>query len=297
MHVPVMLNEMIQALRPSSPGIYLDGNLGAGGYSKALLDNSCPDGIVVGVDLDSQAVEACKMRLSEYGDRFKAVHGGYHEAGEILKDLGINSINGAVLDLGLSLDQLEDAERGFSFKHPGPLDMRFDESEGANAIELLKRLSVKELEHILSTYGEERYSKKLAKGIRDAVNRGLIKTALDLAELITKLMPGPRGKIHPATRTFQALRIAVNGELENLDTGLRNIPSYILPEGRFCVVSYHSLEDRLVKLAFKSLKREGWNLVTESPLTPSDGEKRSNPRSRSAKMRVIEAGYKVVGQI
>jgi 16S rRNA (cytosine1402-N4)-methyltransferase len=219
------------------------------------------------------------------------VHGGFQEAGRILMDLGIAAIDGAVLDLGLSSEQLDDPERGFSFRFDGPLDMRFDTTSEEGVLDLLERISVNKLEEILATYGEERYYKKLARGILEARRRGALSTTQDLANVVSRILAGRRGKIHPATRTFQALRIAVNRELENLSRALIDIPPLLKPGGRFCVVSYHSLEDGAVKRSFRDRKKDPqrWVIVTPKPMRPSIEEMKSNPRSRSARMRVLEA--------
>lgn len=292
LHIPVLLTEMLQAIQPKSGGTYLDGTLGAGGYSEAILQGSEPDGRVVALDLDPRAVERACDRLEAYGDRFTAIHSGFHDVREVLESLGIAGLDGAVLDLGLSSDQLEDPTRGFSFRMEGPLDMRFDTSAAEDLMEYLKNISAKKLEEILATYGEERYCRKLARGILLARDRGVLSTTGDLAAVVTRVLGGRRGKIHPATRTFQALRIAVNRELENLDTALEEIPSLLNPGGRFCVVSYHSLEDRAVKWSFRERyrqDRERWLVHAPSPVRPSQDEVRGNPRARSARMRVLEA--------
>jgi len=282
---------MLQALRPRAGGVYLDGTLGAGGYSEAILQASEPDGTVVGLDLDRRAVERAKRRPAPFRDRFHGIRGGFHEAREILSSLGITRINGAVLDLGLSSDQLEDPGRGFSFRMEGPLDMRFDMDSGEPLLERLKRMSSKQLEEILSTYGEERFSRKIARGIITARDQGKLITTGDLARVVAGRVRRGRSRIHPATRTFQALRIALNREMENLETALEEVPSLLDPGGRFCVVSYHSLEDRRVKVSFRERKKdpERWNLITPKPIRPTEEEKRANPRSRSARMRVLEA--------
>jgi 16S rRNA (cytosine1402-N4)-methyltransferase len=291
LHIPALLSEIIEALAPHPGGVYLDGTLGAGGYAEAILNASEPDGKVIGLDLDLAAIEETARRLASYGERFVAVHGGYHEAAAILDRLGVSAVDGAVLDLGLSSDQLEDPARGFSFRFEGPLDMRFDTSAGEDVLQYLRRISVKQLEEILATYGEERYCKKLSRGILEARDRGELKTTLDLAEVVSRLQGNRRGKIHPATRVFQALRIAVNRELENLAAALQDIPQLLAAGGRFCIVSYHSLEDRAVKHAFKDRAREKerWLIVTPKPVRPTVLETRTNPRARSARMRVLQA--------
>jgi 16S rRNA (cytosine1402-N4)-methyltransferase len=286
-----MLTEIIQFLRPHSSGVYLDGTLGAGGYTEEILRQSQPDGMVIGLDLDSQAIARTRQRLAEYGARFLAAHAGFHEAKKIVEDLDISAIDGAVLDLGLSSEQLEDPKRGFSFKSAGPLDMRFDSAAGQPLVDYLSSISTQELEKILSTYGDERYYRKLARGILQARDRGKLETTEDLAGVVIRIIGARRGKIHPATRTFQALRIAVNRELENLATALEGIPTLLKPGARFCIVSYHSLEDRAVKLSFRERKKQPdrWLVLTSRPIRAAAEEIKQNPRARSARMRVLEA--------
>jgi len=290
LHTPAMLQEMLQAVRPRRGGVYLDGTLGACGYSKGILEESSPDGFVVGIDLDPEAIRRAPERLEGYQGRFRVVHGGFHQAKHILESLGISAVDAAVVDLGLSSDQLDDSRRGFSFRFDAPLDMRFDTSSEETLRELLDHISVKQLEGILSTYGEERYFRKLARGILLARDQGKLDTTQDLASVVSRLMGRRRGKIHPATRTFQALRIALNREMENLSTALSEVPDLIKPGGRFCVVSYHSLEDRQVKLSFRERKKDAgrWKVITPKPIGPGREEVRANPRARSAKMRVLE---------
>lgn len=246
---------------------------------------------MIGLDLDLGAIESARSRLEAFGARFTGVHAGFHEVANVLESRGIAALDGAVLDLGLRSGQVDDPARGFSFRFEGPLDMRFDTAGGERALDLLRRISAKQLEEILATYGEERYCKKLSRGILAAIDRGTVETTLDLAELVNKLLGGRRGKIHPATRTFQALRIAVNRECENLDKALEDIPKFLAPGASLCIVSYHSLEDRAVKLAFREKKRDKarWALVTPRPIRPSVEEIRSNPRARSARLRVLTA--------
>ncbi|MGO9119156.1 MAG: 16S rRNA (cytosine(1402)-N(4))-methyltransferase RsmH [Desulfomonilaceae bacterium] len=286
-----MLTEMIDYLRPCPHGVYLDGTLGAGGYAERILRASEPDGKVVGLDLDSEAVVRTKERLKEFETRFNGVHAGFHEAKTILKELGISAVDGAVLDLGISSEQLEDPKRGFSFRSDGALDMRFDNTAGQPLTEYLWSISTQELEQILSKYGEERYFRRLVKAILESRDRGKLRTAQDLAEVVSRSIGSRRGKIHPATRTFQALRIAVNRELDNLKIALEEIPLLLKTGGRFCVVSYHSLEDRAVKLSFKERKKQQnkWLVVTPKPIRPTAVEIKLNPRARSARMRVLEA--------
>jgi 16S rRNA (cytosine1402-N4)-methyltransferase len=289
LHVPVLLHEMLEALKPRSAGIYLDGTLGAAGYSEAILRASGPEGRVIGLDLDKNAVDRGKERLREFGDRFIGIHAGFQRAKEVLESLSIKALDGAVLDLGLSTDQLDDPDRGFSFRFSGPLDMRFDTDSGESLMELLDRISVKQLEEIISTFGDERYFRKVARAVTAARDRKELKTTQDLAEILKRALPKRRARIHPATRSFQALRIAVNKEMENLAVALNDIPETLAPGGCFCVVSYHSLEDRQVKHSFRERVKGRSSRFTGGgkPIRPEREEIERNPRSRSAKMRAI----------
>lgn len=289
---------MLDALRPKQRGVYLDGTLGAGGYAERILMASEPDGVVVGLDVDAGAIARTAERLARFGTRLVIRHAGFHDASEVLASVGIRGVDGAVLDLGLSSDQLADPARGFSFAMEGPLDMRFDTDSGCPLSAFLDGVSKKELERIIAVYGEERYARRIARGLVDARKRGGLHTTADLARLAARLAPKRQARIHPATRTFQALRIAVNRELENIERGLDVIPRLLNPGGRFCVVSYHSLEDRLVKKSFQDKRKDtlNWVVVTPRPIRPSADEVRSNPRARSAKMRVLEAAARGLEQ-
>ncbi len=290
MHVPVLLNEMIEWIDPSPNGVYLDGTLGRGGYSSRLLEATDPKGMVIAFDLDKRAVDKAKDRFSEYGARFTAIHAGFQDAKEVLEKMEIKTLNAAVLDLGLSSDQLEDPERGFSFQAPGPLDMRFNSEAGLTLWELISESSVKQLEEIILTYGEERYFRRISKAICSARDKGRLKTTEDLAEVIKGAVKRTEKRIHPATRTFQALRIAVNKEIQNLEQALEDIPEILAPGGKFCVISYHSIEDRAVKISFRERAKNSdkWRILTKKPMRPGQEEVRTNPRARSAKMRVLE---------
>ena len=266
MHVPVLLQEMLTHLRPRPDGIYLDGTLGAGGHSEAILQASEPEGQVVALDLDPLAVEAASSRLRSFGKRAILVHGGYHNAPEILGELGIGRIDGAILDLGLSSDQLEERDRGFSFQFNGRLDMRFDTTSGQTVAELLDSVSKEQLVEILWKFGDERHSRKIATAIIQARHRHELNTSSDLARIVMKVYGPKRHRIHPATRTFQALRIAVNRELENLQKGLNEIPELLNPGCRLCTISYHSLEDRMVSThsGKKVLRRQNGTSLLEN---------------------------------
>ncbi len=289
--MPALLDEVIELLEPTDGGIYLDGTLGYGGYSLSILMKSSPTGIVYGFDVDKSAIEVATMRLSEFGDRFRPVHCGYHEAPEALGSLGVSSVDGIALDLGLSSTQIDDPERGFSFRFEGPLDMRFDTESGLTLMEMLKTIRVSDLEKVLREYGEERFASRIAKAIVEASRKRTLKTTSDLADLTVRVIPGRRGKIHPATRTFQGLRIMVNRELDNLKSALETLPGLLKSGARLCVVSYHSLEDRLVKIAFREIAKssEKLRIVTPKPVRPTNEEARSNPRARSARLRALEA--------
>ena len=292
LHVPVLPNEMLQLVKPRAGGIYLDGTLGAGGYSEAILAASNPDSRVVALDLDPVAVERARVRLAGFGERFRAVQAGFQDAREILQSLGIDRVDGAVLDLGLSSDQLEAADRGFSFLRSGPIDMRFDPEAPEGLADLLNRVTEEELARMIAMYGEEKRSRRIARAILTAHRGGELKSTEDLARVIAKSVGFGSGKIHPATRTFQALRIAVNRELENLERAIEDIPTLLRPGGRFCVVAYHSLEDRRVKHSFRdraSSDRSKWALITKKAIKSSKDEIRANPRARSASLRALEA--------
>ena len=285
-HLPVLLDEVLQWLAPRPGAVLVDGTLGGGGHTRALAEKVRPDGLVVGIDRDHAAVEAAEKSLD--GLPVKLVQANYCDLPEVLDQLEIDAVDGVLLDLGLSSDQLADYERGFSFSADGPLDLRYDTLSGESAHRLLNRLSEEHLTQIFSTYGEERYSRRIARAIVTRRRRQPIETARELAELIRRSVPNnPHGeRIDPATRTFQALRIMVNDELKSLETALRRIPGRLRPGGRIAVISFHSLEDRRVKEAFRSDER--LKVLTAKPLGASDEEKAANPRSRSAKLRVAE---------
>lgn len=274
-------------------GWFLDGTLGAGGHTRLLLEAS-PDVRVLGLDRDPEALELARSRLTGFGERLRLVHAPFAEAPAVVAEQGVGPLAGALLDLGVSSMQLDRPERGFAFRHDGPLDMRMDPTQGETASELLQRVDEEELRGLLRTLGEERYARRIARGIVEARERGALPTrTTELAELVTAQVPRPRPgqrqRIHPATRTFQALRLAVNAELEQAEAGLRAICELLAPGGRVAVIAFHSLEDRIVKLAFRAGKRGGGlEILTKKPLRPSEAEVEGNPRARSAKMRVAE---------
>ena len=290
-----MLEEVLAWLRPRAGGLYLDGTIGAGGHSRGILEASEPDGRVIGLDRDAAAVAAARETLSAFGDRALIMQAGYREAAETVRDATARGLDGALLDLGVSSMQLDQAARGFSFMADGPLDMRMDQREPRTAADLVNRLPEKELARILFEYGEERYSRRIARAIIRRRETAPILTTLALVDVLRGTLPPTylHGRLHFATRTFQALRIAVNHELEDLGSSLRLVAGLLRPGGRFVVLSFHSLEDRIVKHTFRSLAGgvdAGFAVLTKRPIESSERECDENPRARSAKLRVIERG-------
>ena len=283
-HIPVLLDEIVQWLAPHPGGVFVDGTLGGGGHTRALAERVGPEGLVIALDRDPEAIARAEEGL--VGLPVKLVHGNFCDLPEVLRDLEIAAVDGVVLDLGMSSDQLADIERGFSFSATGPLDLRFDPSRGEPAWRLVNRLSAQHLADVIYRYGEERYSRRIAQEIVEQRRTKPIQTSADLAELVRRCVPAPRHgpRIDPATRTFQALRIAVNEELKALEIALRRIPDCLRHEGRMAVISFHSLEDRRVKEAFRDDPH--WEVLTKKPILPQPREIDENPRSRSAKMRV-----------
>jgi 16S rRNA (cytosine1402-N4)-methyltransferase len=282
-HRSVMPSEVIEALRPRPGGVYVDATLGLGGHTQALLD-AVPGVQVIGFDRDPDAVLSARDRLAAYGERVRVVHGRFGNLEDELGELGIVGIDGLVADLGVSSPQLDNPERGLSFRFSGPIDMRMDPDDGETALELIARSSQDELADIIYTLGEERRSRRVARCIKQAFERDELSTTVDLRRAVVRAV-GPRrvGGTDPATRTFQALRIAVNAELEELASILEHAPRVLRSGGVACFISFHSLEDRLVKRAFAH--REVWAPLTKKPLRPSDVEQEGNPRARSAKLR------------
>jgi 16S rRNA (cytosine1402-N4)-methyltransferase len=286
-HRPVLADEILEWLAPRAGAIIVDGTVGAGGHAALLASRLLPDGRLIGLDRDPAMLELARAVV--VGLPVSLYLSSYRDTHRSLEELGIRHVDGVLLDLGLSSDQLAWSNRGFSFGVDGPLDMRFDpNSDAPSAEDLVNGLSSEELARIFFEYGEERFSRQIARGIVEARQRERIHTTARLADLIRRSMPRPsrHGSIDPATRVFQALRIAVNQELEQLDTALGQIPDVLAPGGRFAVISFHSLEDRRVKNAFKTDTR--LNVLTKKPLTASARELAVNPRSRSAKLRVAE---------
>jgi 16S rRNA (cytosine1402-N4)-methyltransferase len=284
-HIPVLAAEVVELLRPQSGQTFVDGTLGGGGHARQLAQAVGPSGLVIGLDRDPAAVERSAERLR--GLPVRAIQANYSDLPEVLRQLEVPAVDGILLDLGLSSDQLADTSRGFSFHAEGPLDLRFDPSRGEPAWKLLERLSAEHLADLIYHYGEERYSRQVARRIVDERGRSPIRTARALAELVRRAVPvAKQERIDPATRTFQALRIAVNEELKWLEVALRRLPDCLRAGGRIGVISFHSLEDRLVKESFRADPRLA--LVTRRPVRPPEQEIAGNPRSRSARLRVAE---------
>ncbi len=285
-HVSVMLRETIEALAPRSGGVYADTTLGRAGHAEMILEASAPDGWLIGIDRDLRAIEEARPKLARFGARARLVHGEMAELSKIVADQGAERVHGVLADLGVSSPQLDVAERGFSFRLEGPLDMRMDTSRGETARELCERLREEQLADVIYELGEERKSRPIARSIKRAIAKEQLVTTLDLRRAVVSAIGPQRGKIDPATRTFQALRLAVNGELDQLTALLEQLPDVLEDHGRAAILSFHSLEDRLVKRAFRGDARLA--PLTKRPLVPSDDECRENPRARSAKLRTCE---------
>lgn len=297
-HKPVLLQEAVQSLNLKPDSVVLDGTLGSGGHSREILSLLGPRGLLISLDRDNDAVLRCAKHY-ERDERWVCRQSNFSDADDVLDLLKIEKLDGALLDLGFSSDQLESGERGFSFDRPGPLDMRMDASGGQTAADLLRDLTRYELEHLFVRFGEERWARKFAERICLVRSKTPIETTQDLVRVINEALPRaysyPAGKRppwarhHPATKVFQALRIAVNQELENLASALPKIFSRLKRGGRMSVISFHSLEDRIVKQQFKAwhIQKQG-ALIYKKPVEASDAEVNENPRSRSAKLRTIE---------
>jgi 16S rRNA (cytosine1402-N4)-methyltransferase len=306
-HDPVLAAEVLDHLAPRDHGVYVDGTAGLAGHATLILDRA-PGASLIAIDRDPSAVTASQRALARFGDRARVRHGAYGELPEILAELGIAKVDGILLDLGVSSPQLDVAERGFSFTRPGPLDMRMDPTSGRTALTLLRETFTDELAELIATFGEERHARKIARLIKEALAADRVHTTVDLAHVIAGAIPTieqRKSKIHPATRTFQALRIAVNGELAQLAQFLDGFPDLLVPGGRCAIISFHSLEDRLVKNRFRDLAwtsslppqlavRAGervepvCELVSRKPFVAGDAEISRNPRARSARLRVCE---------
>ncbi|MCB9597956.1 MAG: 16S rRNA (cytosine(1402)-N(4))-methyltransferase RsmH [Sandaracinaceae bacterium] len=278
-----MLEATLDSLDPRPGRVYADATLGGGGHAAGILERSAPDGRLIGVDRDEAALAAGRERLVPFGDRVTLVHGAFAELRSILAGVGMPRVHGLIADLGVSSPQLDRPERGFSFRTDGPLDMRMDRSRGETALELIERLGEKELADVIYELGEERRSRPIARAIKRALEHGELDTTDDLRRAVVRVMGPKRGRVDPATRTFQALRIAVNDELGQLDALLEALPDVLADDGVAVVISFHSLEDRKVKRFFKG--EPTLAPLTKKPIIADAAELEDNPRARSAKLR------------
>lgn len=285
-HATVMLQETVEGVLPESGKLYVDATLGGGGHSEALLEASSPAGQLIAFDRDPVALAAAQARLTRFGDRVRFVHAPFSELAERLGDLGVRHVDGVIADLGVSSPQLDNAERGFSFARPGPLDMRMDPTRGEPLLALLNDLSAEALADAIYQLGDERRSRPIARSIKAACERDELHTTEDLRRAIVRVTGPKRGPVDPSTRTFQALRMLVNGELDELATLLSSLADLLADSGRAAIISFHSGEDRLVKHAFRD--DASLSPVTKRPLVPSEQEQHDNPRARSAKLRIAE---------
>ena len=301
-HRPVLLRETIESLAVERGGLFVDCTVGLGGHSEAILQAS-PDAQVLGIDRDEEALRLAKERLAEFGGRFRAIRADFRELTRVLATAEVTAVRGILADLGVSSLQLDSPSRGFSFRYEAPLDMRMDMSSGETAAELLGRLSEVEIARLIFEYGEERHSRRIARRIVERREAGEpVTSTTELAKLVERAIGGKKRRIHPATRTFQALRIAVNRELEGLDQFVADAFAALEPHGRLAVISFHSLEDRIIKRTLLKLSgrcqcpprlpqcvcgaRQAVEILTRRPLTATEDEIAENPRARSAKLRI-----------
>ena len=292
-HVSVFLDEVTTWLVAGKAKTFVDGTVGYGGHSERLLERAGDGAVLIGIDRDEEALAYSRIRLARFGSRAILLKGDFVDMRQVLRNVDIAAIDGVLLDLGVSSPQLDDSNRGFSFQEDGPLDMRMDQSMGTTAGELVNSLPETELADLIFQYGEERFSRRIARAIVRARERKSLATTQELTAVIKESVPAAyrHGRIHCATRTFQALRIAVNRELEVLEPAIRDAVDMLRPGGRIAVISFHSLEDRIVKHTFRALAERPHPQVavlTKKPQVPSDAECQANPRARSAKLRVAE---------
>lgn len=309
MHKTVLLKEVISYLSPKSPGVYVDATVGGGGHARMILEKSSPEGRLIGIDIDHSMLKIAESNLSKYKSRYKLVKNNYINIREVLSGLNINKVDGVLLDLGVSTEHFLNAERGFSLLKEGPLDMRLDDEISLTAEKIVNEWSRPELLNVLFEYGEEKKAKRIVNNIVNSRKRKRIKTTKELAEIVCKTITGRERKysnrlVHPATKVFQALRISVNNELGNIKKILPIASDLLNKNGRIAVISFHSLEDRIVKKIFSSLSKkclcapevphcicghvQKLRLITKKPIMAGKDELKSNSRARSAKLRVAE---------
>jgi len=305
-HVPIMVNEVLALLEPGRGGIYVDGTLGGGGHAEAVLSALPASGRLYGIDRDDEALSAASKRLAPFGDRFTAIKGNFFDMKRLLQSRGVERADGILLDLGVSSHQLDAAERGFSYKYEAPLDMRMDQTAPLTAYTVVNTWPKDELRHIFSEYGEERFSQRIAERIDMMRQKHPIETTTELAAIVKEAIPAKfrNEPQHPARRVFQAIRIAVNGELDGLNDAIVSAHDLLNPGGRLVILTFHSLEDRIVKNAFRTFenpctcpksapvcicgKKPTARVLTRHPITASEAEQQKNTRSTPAKLRAIE---------
>ncbi|WZL74731.1 16S rRNA (cytosine(1402)-N(4))-methyltransferase RsmH [Clostridiaceae bacterium 35-E11] len=305
-HVSVLLKETIENLNIKADGIYIDGTLGGGGHASQICEHLNEQGLLIGVDQDEEALKAAEGKLNKYSNQKMFVHSNFSNIKNILLERNISKIDGMILDLGVSSYQLDEGSRGFSYKHDAPLDMRMDRNKDFSAETIINEYEEKALQRIIQEYGEERWAKRIASFIVNERNKHPIRTTGELVEIIKNAIPAAarRSGPHPAKRTFQAIRIEVNNELGILEQTVRAISEVLNPGGRICIITFHSLEDRIIKNTFRDLsiackcppeypicKCDGkavLKVITRKPILPSEEELQNNPRARSAKLRVAE---------
>lgn len=295
MHDPVLVEEICNWISPHPQGVYVDCTLGLGGTTRRILERAGHSAVVICMDRDCEALALSKNSLTDYEDSIFFHHGNFSHLERFIGDSGYHEqeVDGIVFDLGVSSWQLDQAERGFSFMQDGPLDMRMDKTQRLTAENLVNEIPERDLANLIFEFGEERFSRRIARGVVRARDLHPIKTTRALVKVIEESVPGSyrRGRLHPATRTFQALRIAVNQELDVLEEALRSAVRFLKVGGRLCVLSFHSLEDRIVKHTFRAMAGKEYGMIsilTKKPLLPGEEEVRRNPRARSAKLRVAE---------
>jgi 16S rRNA (cytosine1402-N4)-methyltransferase len=282
-HEPVLVDEALELLAVSPGGLWVDGTVGLGGHAAEILRRSAPDGQLLGLDRDPETLEEARQALQPFGERARLVHADFRQLRELMAPA---SASGILLDLGISSRQLDEAGRGFSFRAEGPLDMRMDRSHGPTAADVVNRMRETDLADLIYRFGEEPRSRRVARAIVEARRRAPIATTTALAEVVRRAARGRPG-LDPATRTFQALRIHVNRELERVGATLAELANLLAPGARLVVIAFHSLEDREVKHTFRELAKSGFRVLTRKPLRPTLEEARRNPRSRSAKLRAL----------
>ncbi|MFA5145501.1 MAG: 16S rRNA (cytosine(1402)-N(4))-methyltransferase RsmH [Candidatus Omnitrophota bacterium] len=293
LHTPVMFNEVMDYLNLTPGKIIVDATMGTGGHSQGILQRILPGGKLIGIDRDKESLEISRQRLKDFGSSCEFMHGNFMDIGNILESLSIKKVDGILFDLGISSFQLEDPRRGFSFQYEGPLDMRLDRDSYISAYDLVNNLNEEEISTLLWNFGQERWHNRIARLLVQERQRQPIVTTLQLADIVFKSIPyryrHRHYRIHPATRTFQAVRVAVNRELETLESAINNAIAVLAKKARMCVISFHSLEDRVAKISFRRAAQEGLiDIITPKPLVPSEPETGSNRSSRSSKLRVAE---------